>query len=144
MMRRGEHPEYGNKLYHVTGYRDVYAHPEHPAWVLKIAKRDRYGCIEHNRREWRIWNQYEGLREWLAPCVSISEDGRELIQVRGVPMTEQPRRIPDCFEDFKARNWVMLDGRPVMCDYGHTEIEAKLKKRGGRWSLVNVEEEVNT
>lgn len=57
--------------------------------VLKVAYSSDARRSQHNVWEWEIWQAAEApVRRWLCPCLEMSEDGRELIQVKARPYTE--------------------------------------------------------
>ena len=73
--------------------------------------------------EWEAWQALrwsDDAAKWLAPCVSISCCGSILVQKRTEPLRreELPERVPSWATDLKLENWGMLDGHPVMHDYG--------------------------
>lgn len=111
-------------------------HPEHDHLVIKRVRTDKEAgdrdCIGHNWNEWNVWRWYPQYRQWLAPCVSISPDGRALVQLRGTPAEEEdiPDEIPDVLEDvMKASHWVWIDGVVRLCDYGHEIIMHEVRQR---------------
>ncbi len=111
--------------------RDVFEHKEDSSLVIKclINRTD-----NHNRLEMENWNNAdEKTREFLAPCIEMSEDSVYLVQKKGEPLDESdggyfPREdLPEGFLDkidagkrykFKKRNFVYMDGKLKLCDYG--------------------------
>lgn len=72
-----------------------------------------------------MWGAARGspAEVWLAPCIQISEGGRELIMRRTEPMSDPvwaALRVPAFFDDVTPENWGLLDGRPVCHDYACT------------------------
>ena len=93
-------------------------------YVLKFE----YGSTFQNVMEWEIWSAVEkddspnSARNWLAPCQSISPNGLILVQRKTIPLrqSELPEKIPSWMCDPKVGNWGLLDGKPVLHDYGYT------------------------
>ncbi len=111
--------------------RLVYVHKEDPSLVIKVyrdksffVKHPQWKHPEHNVREYENWllSQKKGVSEWLAPCVTISDCGIYLVQVRGTSVQKIPHKVPGWIMsqgDYTyAANWVEIDGRTVLSDYG--------------------------
>lgn len=120
-------------------YRTVYDHLQDTSLVLKVEKPGTF----HNVLEWRTWIESEetNSREWLAPCIDISPNGRILIQKRTGPIGEDqfPLTIPAFLTDLKRSNWGMFEGRPVAHDYGMNLLMSdglfsKRKRKGAFWN----------
>lgn len=120
--------------------RAVYANLLDPATVIKIETR---GRSFQNIMEWELWQsqQYNpSAAKWLAPCVSISPSGIVLVQKRTEPIPKKllPKDVPAWATDLKQENWSLLNGKPVMHDYGITllmdKASSRLKKAD--WSHV--------
>jgi hypothetical protein len=100
--------------------REVWTCTLDPTVVIKF---ETGGGSFQNVVEWEAWQSLrwnEDSSKWLAPCVNISSCGAVLLQKRTEPMrqAELPARVPAWACDLKLENWGMLDGRPVMHDYG--------------------------
>lgn len=127
--------------------RKVYAHPDDPGLVVKVAKKPdahkwrgpkeqgrplRKQSDFSNSMEWRVWNLAAGteFEMWFVPCVSLSEDLMELVQYRAKPTRTRPKDHPKWFADVKTRNWGIWNGRPRLVDYANrdylTGLEAAL------------------
>lgn len=128
---------FGRRLARGT-FRDVYEHATDPTCVVKVEARKTEFC---NQAEWAIWTESQGheWRLWLAPCVSISAFGTALVQRRTTPLPpdKRPALVPNFLADLKLENWGMLDGRPVVHDYGNHRV-CELAQKGhalvaGRW-----------
>lgn len=99
--------------------RTVYECAVNPLLVVKFEKPGWF----QNVQEMNFWDancSYQPVAKWLAPCKFISPCGRVLLQVKVEPINdrEMPASIPSWATDEKAANWGMLNGKPVMCDYG--------------------------
>ena len=105
------------------------------SYVIKIEKS---GCSQ-NVREYQNWSDYQytdGVSEWLAPCHSLSRNGRVLIQRRCEPIAKSqlPEKLPKFLTDLKVENFGMLDGRIVCCDYSFLVTTAELTQRKVKWN----------
>jgi hypothetical protein len=106
-------------------FRDVYEINGRPDVVLKLEDRGGEFC---NVMEWKLWTDAQGTEaeKWLAPCTELSGlGGRALVMRRTQPMTEEvwaALEVPAFFNDLKADNWGLLDGRPVCHDYAHSNV----------------------
>ena len=125
--------------------RRVFEHKFCPGLVVKKARK-KCSYIS-NIMEFETWNlaKANGLSEWLAECVEISDSGRYLIQVRGEEIVEEEMLLSNLIPswlnwDLENRlQWVKINGRVVVCDYGHnqaTELKAELS-RSSEVSLTN-------
>lgn len=119
--------------------RQVFICATDPRWVVKL-ETGTPGTFQ-NVKEWVVWEalrHHEPSARWLAPCRSISENGRVLLQRRTNTMPDhlRPTHVPRWATDLQPCNWGMLNGRPVMHDYGMTLLTShgaveRLKK--ARW-----------
>lgn len=128
--------------------RNVYEFRYNPKLVVKI---DASNGKFFNIREWEVWDQIKDLypkqATFLAPCMSISNAGKIMLQRKTTPIisyNKLPKKIPYFLADTKVSNWGMLDGRAVCHDYAnhnfyevpgsmkipywHTELDALKKK----------------
>lgn len=104
-------------------YRDVYRCKLDYSLVVKIEKEE--GQF-HNIKEWNIWEElkYCPLKKWFAPCISISNDGKILIQkkIEFGRKKDYPNKIPSFFTDVQPHNFGFIGKQLVCCDYGSTII----------------------
>lgn len=115
--------------------RSVYAVNQNPGWVFKFETATR---TFQNIMEWEIWQAIKDHPEtakWLAPCHFISDNGMVLIQsrTRKIEFYEMPTEVPAFVTDMQEKNWGLIDGKPVLHDYGYTHLlwnarKARLKK----------------
>lgn len=107
-------------------YRDVYHCKLDYSLVVKIEKEE--GEF-HNIKEWNIWKEleYSPLKKWLAPCISISNDGKILIQkkIEFGRKKEYPKKVPAWFTDVQPKNFGFIGKQLVCCDYGSTIVTRK-------------------
>lgn len=109
------------------GYRRiVYEHKNNPNLVIKYLKshKDR-----HNKTEYENWIKLKDTEKgkWLVPCLSLSVDGRYLLQRRVKVLDKVPEDVPDWIKalpDYslggnKSKHWGMFNGRTVLIDYGN-------------------------
>ena len=104
--------------------RVVYEAMLNDKYVLKFE----YGATFQNVMEWEIWSAVEkddspgSAKHWLAPCQAISPNGLILIQRKTTPLRqeEMPEKVPSWACDVGLKIWGMLDGKPVLHDYGYT------------------------
>lgn len=113
-------------------------------WKLRgvpyVAKIE-HGQSFQNVLEWSLWNDSEGtsLREWLAPCLTISANGAVLIQAETTQPfgIELPARVPAVLYDLKVQNFGLYQSKLVAHDYGLSgamEFGARSKKmRDAKW-----------
>lgn len=97
-------------------FRTVYEDTDNQAQCIKI------GDPDHNRREWWISENHPELP--IARCLSISEDGRTLVQQRGKKASKAAKKYPNCFVPRSMRvrsHWVVIDGKTLICDYSHPD-----------------------
>ena len=75
-----------------------------------------------NVAEWQLWQDAQHMkpeiRDWIAPCDRISNNGRVLIMHRTTPAKKFPERLPVWLGDCKRTNYGMLRGKFVCHDYG--------------------------
>lgn len=114
------------------GFRRItYSHVDDPTVVIKFLKNLK---DDHNRIEFENWQKLKNTErgKWLAPCVSLSDDGRYLIQRRVEVLDEMPEElvVPDwikvlgdySFGGNKSKHWGKYEGRVVLIDYGDKEL----------------------
>ena len=99
-------------------YRQVYEYLPDPKLVIKFGTHD---TNFSNIHEWSIWNSIKDTKmsKWFAPVLKISDYGAVLIMVRTTPLIKLPAKIPNFMSDTKLENWGLLNGRPVVHDYGN-------------------------
>ena len=102
--------------------RVVYECIINPEWVVKVETRAAGvpGGLQ-SATEWLTWQEAKGKKKWakwFAPCHFLSGSGGVLIQSRVDPIARPPKKIPNFCGDISTSNWGLLDGKPVMCDYG--------------------------
>jgi hypothetical protein len=80
-----------------------------------------------------------GFREWLAPVVFLSQNGKYLVQfkcekIRKEDIEKMPKKVPSFFKDLKRHNWGFFGGQFVCFDYAQARFDrfrdtnVKLKK----------------
>ncbi len=102
-------------------FRKVYHCPLDSTVVVKIEYKP--DCFV-NVAEWDMWTNLKNTPwgKWLAPCRQISNCGLILMMDKVKPLEARPRLVPSFLGDLKRENWGMLNGRPVVCDYGNSHI----------------------
>lgn len=112
--------------------REVYEFGPDTNYVIKFELGQR---SFQNVMEWTTWNDYKdapAVAKWLAPCKMISDCGAILLQRRTelIRRSELPEKVPTWATDTKIGNWGLVDGNPVMHDYGLTcaQLPNRLKK----------------
>ena len=117
-------------------YREVFELRLNPEYVVKMdyTTNDAFS----NVKEWLFWEAYKEdkkVSEWLAPCVSISSCGICLIQKRTEPArrSDLPDKVPGFCTDLKIENWGLLDGKPVMHDYGSMILTVSSRLKKAEW-----------
>ena len=131
-MMKGEHLGTGS-------FRSVYCNRLNPEQLLKIEGDTHQRYQFCNVIEWIFWNDNKEnpkIAKWLAPCVSISSNGKILIQRRVdlIPINyELPKKLPAFLTDLKRDNFGLLDGRLVCLDYGLLPRDIVTKKKSVDW-----------
>jgi len=103
--------------------RDVFVHPDNSSFALKRAKGAK--GREDNYIEYAIYNACFDLHWFLVPVISCKPGYWGLValrgdKVRGADKDLIPTQgVPACLVDIGARNWVMINGRPMLADYGN-------------------------
>lgn len=108
------------------GFRRItYNHIDDESLVIKFLKNIK---DDHNRIEFENWENMKNTErgKWLAPCISLSEDNRFLIQKKVKVLDEAPENIPEWikvlgdyeFGGNKSKHWGIYEGRIVLIDYG--------------------------
>ena len=113
-----------------SGFRRlVYVHKDDPDLVIKFLKdlKD-----NHNRLEYDNWQMLKDTPRgmWLAPCISLSDDSRFLVQQRVVVLDEAPENVPDwvkvlgdwSFGGNQSKHWGVLNDKTVLIDYGDKKL----------------------
>lgn len=106
--------------------RNVYVNRLDETTVIKFESANQ---SFQNANEWQLWEAHQyhkPVSKWLAPCLHISACGSILIQKRTEPIPKKllPALVPSWASDLKQENWSLLDGKPVMHDYGYTNLLA--------------------
>ncbi|HEV7282313.1 MAG TPA: hypothetical protein VGN57_19075 [Pirellulaceae bacterium] len=103
-------------------HRIVFAYRPDPTCVIKYQNQP--GFFD-NVREWDLWNSVKHepyVHRWLAPCVSISENGIWLVQKRTKPLPDHyklPDRVPRFMTDLKRQNFGIFEKCLVAHDYAN-------------------------
>jgi hypothetical protein len=112
--------------------RQVYVFGPDPRLVIKYELASQ---SFQNICEWTTWRDFKDapkVAKWLAPCKMISPCGTILLQERTslIRREELPEKVPGWSIDTKIGNWGLLNGKPVMHDYGLTleTLSDRLKK----------------
>lgn len=118
----------GKKLGH-GAYRDVYECKLNKKYVVKVENNnDGFS----NAREWKLWEhvEYGPFEKFFAPCISISNTGKFLIQERVEQNNNKlPAKILHFFTDTKPENFGWLNGKFVCCDYGSMGFQQNWNKK---------------
>ena len=122
----------GTLISNKGGHRRVYEHKFNPLFVIKKCRNKKH--CGSNVLEFEAWRlaKLKNQDYWLASCVEISESGRYLIQVRGDAISEDD--LPDVssipswlnWDVNNSRQWVRIDNKLVVCDYGHNQRDSLL------------------
>jgi hypothetical protein len=106
--------------------RTVYEHKFDSSVVIKMDTGD--GRWFQNVAEWLVWDAVKDTAhaKWFAPCVTISECGKVLVQRRTVRAINHPEQVPAYMCDLKINNFGILvprantdeEERFVCHDYG--------------------------
>lgn len=111
--------------------RNCYLIVDMPGYVCKVPKPEKPGRAKYNIYEKIIWDHADAkLSAYLVPVIDCHPEGDWLIMPLGEKMPEgwKPSKVPSVLRDWrKANNWVMLEGRPRMCDYGQRGIMAAMR-----------------
>lgn len=129
-------------------YRDVYEFKKFPDCVIKIERDMSLGAFA-NASEWRNYVnncEWDFMKEWLAECSVISQNGQVLVQEKlsreGKKRKDYPTHIPAVFTDLKLANFGWdKKGNFKCCDYSFMPIfivkEGKnLMKRAKWWGSL--------
>ena len=121
-------------------HRKVYVFKYNPDWVVKVARESmgqlmrskgtpRNG-VSSNRKEMEVWriSDKKFRKDWFAPAIWISEKGDILLMQRGERRGRKGKR-PKWFKDGGAKNWVTINKKTVICDYGGGDILRYIKKQ---------------
>ena len=128
-----EHMETGSS-------RKVFAIKFDPETVVKVCTHR----IIQNVLEFDIWvsfSETEEGKKWLAPCYTLSDDGRVLTQERLAVINDikdprLPKKVPNFMTDLKVQNWgAGGKGNVKCCDYGSTLIlqDDPWKMKEAKW-----------
>lgn len=122
--------------------RVVYTFLPDSRYVVKIAKQSPFT----NVLEWEIYNEADWenkkIKEFLAPCLLISDNGKILIQRRvrhKKRITSYPEKVPHFFTDCKTTNYGWIGKRFVCCDYGNFSLIRGMRtidKKADWWQIT--------
>lgn len=122
-------------------FREVYVHNFDPTLVIKIEhmrsyKNERTVCNFQEFENWKSFQYCDKISKWLAPCVSLSPDGRILLQKRAEParVSELPDKVPKFLTDLKTSNFGFIDGKLVAVDYSTIIVNPNTKKKNAGWN----------
>lgn len=104
--------------------RTVYG-TDDPQVAVKVA---RQGEEYVNRIEYTIWHQADpSVTVWLVPVLAISEGDAFLAVRRGrrIAKSRVPKP-PPWLIDAKPSNWVEIDGRVLLADFGQRQMLERL------------------
>lgn len=112
------------------GFRRIaYNHKDDDGLVIKFLKNL---DDDHNRIEFENWEMLKNTEKgkWLVPCISLSDDGRFLVQKKVQVLDEAPENIPEwitvlgdySFGGNKSKHWGVYEGRIVLIDYGDKKL----------------------
>lgn len=102
--------------------RDVYHHPDDPGLVVKVCK------FEGKYNEWekKVWDytKKQGFEHLLAPVISVSDDYKYLVMLKGVPVVKDEDVISQNDlpwflrkDTLLPKNFVKISGVVKICDY---------------------------
>lgn len=120
-------------------HRKVFECKVRPDLVVKVESDDGYRYFA-NVFEQQFWDSYrycKDVAKWLAPCESMSPDGRILLQKKcdQVPDSYKlPASIPEFLTDLKRSNFGILDGKLVCVDYAITVMNPVTKLVKASWN----------
>lgn len=100
--------------------REVFVNRADPNTIIKV---ENSGIHNQNTMEWLIWEQFKHVKsiaKWLCPCHTSSYNGTFLIMdyARDMLPDEKPKKVPEFISDVKLENFGILNGKPVLRDYG--------------------------
>ena len=128
-------------------HRKVYVFKYNPDWVVKVARESmgelmrskgtpRNGKFS-NRNEMDVWKiANEDFRKWFAPSIWLSKDASILLMQRGSSCDRRVSKLK-WYRDRKAGNWVIINDRAVICDYGQKPILDYIKSQGYTSKILN-------
>jgi hypothetical protein len=114
-------------------HRIVYQH-ENPDWVVKVPRKNITPHIEkfyqdtnrlpppqegikQNKLEFRFYkNAPDDIKKHLVPCIKM--EGNNLVQLKG----EKTTRLKDVSFGRKDSDWVLINNKKLLCDYGSLEL----------------------
>ena len=114
-------------------HRDVYIYNPDPSYVIKLERDD----TEANITEYLVWKEvqyFEGnqawVKDWLAPVLYCSANGRVLVQKRTYWKHTQdpPDKVPEFLTDIKPSNFGWIGKKFVCHDYGFLHSFTKFNK----------------
>lgn len=118
-------------------HRTVYECRIRPDLVVKVENADfRYfaNILEH--KFWSDHQYYDKVARWLAPCETLSPDGRVSLQKRADPLRSTdtlPEKVPGFLTDLKRENFGWLGGRLVCLDYAMFVMSPNVRLKKAHW-----------
>lgn len=117
--------------------RYVYECKMYPQFVVKVETGDsRYFA---NVLEMKFWSEHKdnkAVSQWLAPCHTLSPDGRILLQRRVhvcQPGDKLPDKLPHFLTDRKLGNYGWLGKRLVCIDYSRAYFDFSMRMTKANW-----------
>ena len=109
----------------------VYDLADRPGYVVKLLVARKADRGKSNLYEATVWKKApDDLRKWLVPVEDYDPAGQWLIMRKGerINADDRPRHCPTSLHDWrKVDNWVRLDGKVLLCDYGQRYILRSLR-----------------
>lgn len=114
--------------------RKVYHHPTLKDAVIKVAKKDKSGGLNHqNKSEWEVWNLIKDTKykKYFCPCIEMTEDGKYLIQKKAKKTSSTvnlPKELKCKNGDIDgSKNIGLYNKKTVLVDYGHSKFIKHIK-----------------
>jgi len=110
-------------------HRSVYQHKDYDDIVIKVMK-DNSSRPDHNLIEYNNWrNAPKDIRNYLIEVISVTRDGKYLMQRKGGDIIDPPKDIPKIIkyrfpDSFLPGNndWRAFGGDSRLCDYGFSKL----------------------
>lgn len=118
-------------------HRTVFLCRIDPSLVVKVETESNY-WTGANAAEFKNWEEVSYapvFNRWLAPCVSISPNGRIMLQKRttAIPAHLMPDKLPSWLTDIKHENFGFFQGRVVAHDYPQINSTWSKRLRKATW-----------